>query len=51
VDKDVQKTKQILDSADFRKKAPTEKVQSIESQLAELEKQLGSIDAQLKMLE
>ncbi|HEY9785721.1 MAG TPA: valine--tRNA ligase [Candidatus Obscuribacterales bacterium] len=51
VEKDVQKTKQILDSADFRKKAPPEKVQSIESQLAELEKQLNSIDAQLKMLE
>lgn len=51
VEKDIQKTKQILGSADFRARAPKEKVESIENQLAELERQLGSIDGQLKMLE
>lgn len=51
VAKDIAKVKQTLDNPDFRKRAPADKVAAQEEQLQQLETQLESIFAQLKLLE
>lgn len=51
LEKDLAKVDQIMSNADFKTKAPPEKVATIEAQKAELVKQLQSIDTQLLVLE
>ncbi|HEY9776793.1 MAG TPA: valine--tRNA ligase [Planktothrix sp.] len=51
VEKDIEKVQTQLNNADFRARAPKEKVDGIEAQLADLNNQLESIFAQLKVLE
>ncbi|HMW90995.1 MAG TPA: valine--tRNA ligase [Candidatus Obscuribacter sp.] len=51
LEKDLAKVEQIMSNADFKTKAPPEKVATIEAQKAELVKQLQSIDKQLLVLE
>lgn len=49
--KDLQKVSQILDNADFRAKAPIDKIASLEAQRMDLERQISSVEAQLKVLD
>jgi valyl-tRNA synthetase len=51
LEKEMAKVNQIIGNADFKSKAPPEKVATIENQKAELTKQIASIDAQLAVLE
>jgi len=51
LEKDMAKNEQIMSNADFKAKAPPDKVATIENQKAELTKQIASIDAQLAVLE
>lgn len=51
IEKDIARVQAILDSQDFRTKAPKDKVENLQAQLSNLENQLASVDAQLKVLE
>lgn len=51
IEKELLKVKQILDNADFRAKAPKEKVDGLKAQLNDLEAQMSSVESQLKVLE
>jgi len=51
VEKEVQRTRDIVSNEDFKAKAPPEKVDALIKQLDELEEQLNNIVAQLKVLE
>jgi valyl-tRNA synthetase len=51
VEKEVQRTRDIVSNEDFKAKAPREKVDALIKQLDELEEQLNNIIAQLKVLE
>ncbi|MBI4533819.1 MAG: valine--tRNA ligase [Candidatus Melainabacteria bacterium] len=48
--KDLEKVRQVLENKDFQAKAPKEKVETLQLQLTDLEKQMESIEAQLKVL-
>ncbi len=50
VEKDLQKTKQILESAEFKIKAPAEKVEAVRKQLESTQIQIDHLEAQLKVL-
>ncbi len=50
VEKDWQKTKQIMDSHEFKTKAPAEKVEIVRKQLESTETQIGHLEAQIKVL-
>ncbi len=49
--KEFAKVKGMLDNVNFRSKAPKEKVQEQEAILADIENQIASIDAQMKILD
>lgn len=51
LEKEMAKVNQIIGNADFKSKAPPEKVKAIESQKEDLDKQLASIDSQLAVLD
>ena len=51
IEKDRVKVEQIVSKPDFKTKAPPDKVATIENQLAELVRQLTSIDEQLAVLD
>jgi len=50
VEKELQKTKQILDSNEFKTKAPLEKVQAVQKQAESVQLQIKHLEAQLKVL-
>lgn len=49
--KELAKVTEILSNQDFKKKAPADKVQAIEAQGRDLENQMQSVKAQMKVLE
>ncbi len=49
--KELAKVKVVIDNPDFKARAPKEKVETIEAQVKDLETQLQSVAAQLKVLE
>jgi valyl-tRNA synthetase len=49
-EKDLQKTKQILDSNEFKIKAPSDKVELVQKQLESAQTQINHLEAQLKVL-
>jgi valyl-tRNA synthetase len=51
VQKDLLKVRQILDNPDFKTKAPPDKYAAVLTQLSDLEAQMSSVEAQLKVLE
>ncbi len=50
IEKEWQKTKQIMESNEFKSKAPPEKVEAVQNQLASTETQIDHLEAQLKVL-
>jgi valyl-tRNA synthetase len=51
VEKDLVKVRQILENADFKAKAPPEKVEALDKQLMDLEGQKFSVESQLNVLD
>jgi valyl-tRNA synthetase len=51
IEKEVAKVNSQLANPDFKSKAPADKVAKIEAQLADLTRQLESVEAQLTVLE
>jgi valyl-tRNA synthetase len=51
VHKEAARISEVLESGEFKLKAPQDRVQSMEAQLGQLKRQLESIDSQLKVLE
>lgn len=51
IEKDIAKVEAIMSKADFKAKAPPDKVATIEGQKTDLLKQLASIDSQLSVLD
>lgn len=51
IQKDLSKVRQILENEEFRTRAPKEKVESLEAQRQDLERQASSVESQLKVLE
>jgi valyl-tRNA synthetase len=51
VNKEAARISEVLESGEFKLKAPQDRVQLMETQLAQLKRQLESIDSQLKVLE
>ena len=50
VEKDLQKTQQILGSNEFKLKAPADKIEVVQKQLEFTQTQLKHLEAQLKVL-
>ncbi len=51
IEKDLAKVQLTISNPNFKAKAPPEKVHTVESQLADLERQLESVESQLKVLD
>jgi valyl-tRNA synthetase len=51
IEKDLAKVNLTMSNPDFKSKAPPEKVHALESQLADLERQLESVESQIKVLD
>jgi valyl-tRNA synthetase len=51
IEKDLAKVNGTMSNPDFKSKAPPEKVHALENQLADLQRQLESVESQLKVLD